>query len=427
MSVLAVIGGQWGDEGKGKIVDLLTARAHLVARFQGGDNAGHTVVNPKGTFRMHLVPSGIFNPHVTCIIGNGVVVNPRQLLDEMSQLRQHGISLNRLHVSEAAHVVLPFHPLLDRLEEEARGSASLGTTHRGIGPTYSDKAARVGVRMVDLLDEEVLLSRLTYLVNSKNRLLTQVYGHDPCSLHEVYLQYLEYGRQLAPHITDTTRMLNEAVRQGKNILLEGAQGVLLDLDFGTYPYVTSSSPGAAGACTGLGLPPRSIQGVLAVCKAYCTRVGAGPFPTEAETEIAERMRQRGNEFGTTTGRPRRCGWFDAVTTRYVAELNGVDALAITKLDVLDEEPVVRICTGYRLNDAVVRHVPTSLLMWQSVTPVYEEMTGWQSSTRRVRAFEDLPTQAQAFLQRVEEVSGVRVAVISVGPGREETIIRHRLL
>jgi adenylosuccinate synthase len=427
MTVLAVIGGQWGDEGKGKIVDLLTSRVQVVARYQGGDNAGHTVVNPRGTFRMHLIPSGIFDAGATCIIGNGVVVNPKQLLAEMAQLREKGVSLSNLRISEAAHVILPVHILLDELEEESRGGTSLGTTHRGIGPAYTDKASRCGVRMVDLLDEEVLLTRLTYLVNSKNRLLTRVYGQAPLRLHDIYLEYLKYGRQLAPYITDTRRLLQQALRQNKNILLEGAQGVMLDLDFGTYPYVTSSSPTAGGACVGLGIPPRAINRVLAVSKAYCTRVGTGPFPTEADETAAARLREHGHEFGTTTGRPRRCGWFDAVVERYVVELNGVDSLAITKLDVLDEEPVVRICTGYRLNEAIVQDVPNSMMLWESVSPVYEELPGWQTPIGAVRSFEDLPPQAQAFLQRVEQLVGVPVAIVSVGPGREETIIRQMVM
>ncbi len=427
MTVLAVIGGQWGDEGKGKIVDLLTSRAQVVARYQGGDNAGHTVVNPRGTFRLHLVPSGIFNPDAACIIGNGVVVNPRVLLEEMDQLRQAGISLDRLYISEAAHVIVPFHLLLDALEEQGRGGGSLGTTGRGIGPAYTDKASRCGVRMADLMDEEVLLTRLTYLVNAKNRILSQVYQHTPLSLHQIYLEYLQYGRQLAPYTTDTRRLLHRALQQGQNILLEGAQGVMLDLDFGTYPYVTSSSAAVGGACTGLGIPPRAIDKVVAVCKAYATRVGEGPFPSEADEETAARLRERGREFGTTTGRPRRCGWFDAVAVRYVAELNGLTALAITKLDVLDEEPVIRLCTGYRLNESVVHDVPNSLVLWQSIVPVYEELAGWQCSTRQVRAIEDLPAQAQALLRRIEELVGVPVAIVSVGPGREETIVRHMLM
>jgi adenylosuccinate synthase len=427
MTVLAVIGGQWGDEGKGKLVDLLTARAQVVARFQGGDNAGHTVVNPRGTFHMHLIPSGIFRRQVVCIIGNGVVINPQRLLDEMTKLRERGVSLDNLYISEAAHVILPIHLILDRLLEDDRGNATIGTTGRGIGPAYTDKAARVGVRMVDLLDEEVLLSRLTHLIKQKNAILTQVYKQPPLSLHGVYLQYLEYGRQLAPHITDTRQLLYEALRAKKNILLEGAQGSMLDLDFGTYPYVTSSSPSIGGAFTGLGLPFRAIHRVLAVCKAYCTRVGQGPFPSEAEPDVAGRLRERGSEFGTTTGRPRRCGWFDAVAVRYTVELNGVDSLAITKLDVLDEEPVIRICTGYKLNDAVVQQVPASLLTWKAITPVYEEVPGWQCSTQDVRAFEDLPEKAQAYLGRLEELVGVPVAVVSVGPDREDTIIRQDAL
>ena len=427
MTVLAVIGGQWGDEGKGKIVDLLTSRAQLVARYQGGDNAGHTVINPKGTFYMHLIPSGIFDAGVVCIIGNGVVINPQSLLAEMDQLREKGVALNNLHISEAAHVILPFHLVLDGLEEENRGGTSLGTTRRGIGPVYTDKAARCGVRMIDLLDEEVLLTRLTYLVNSKNRLLAQVYGQPPLRLHDIYLAYLEYGRRLAPYIGDTRRILQQALKRDKSILLEGAQGVMLDLDHGTYPYVTSSSPTVGGACTGLGIPPQAIDRVLAVSKAYCTRVGAGPFPTEADDDVADRLREQGQEFGTTTGRPRRCGWFDAVVARYVVEINGVDALAITKLDVLDEEPVVRICTGYRLNEAIVQNVPSSMMLWECLTPVYENLPGWQTSTRAVRAFEDLPPQAQSFLRRIEELLDVPVAVVSVGPGREETIIRRMML
>jgi len=427
MTVLAVIGGQWGDEGKGKIVDLLTSRVQVVARYQGGDNAGHTVVNSRGTFRMHLIPSGIFDARAICIIGNGVVVNPKSLLSEMAQMREKGVSLSNLRISEGAHVTLPFHLQLDGLEEETRGGTSIGTTRRGIGPTYTDKASRCGVRMVDLLDEEVLLTRLTYLVNSKNRLLDRVYGQPPLRLHDVYLEYLQYGRQLAPYIADTRRILQQAWRGGQNVLLEGAQGVMLDLDHGTYPYVTSSSPTVGGACVGLGIPPRAIDRVVAVSKAYCTRVGAGPFPTEDNGEAGARLRELGHEFGTTTGRPRRCGWFDAVVARYVAEINGVDAMAITKLDVLDTEPVVRICTGYRMNDAIVQDVPGSMMLWECLTPVYEDLPGWQTSTRSVRAFEELPLPAQAFLQRIEALVGVPVAIISVGPGREETIIRQMML
>jgi adenylosuccinate synthase len=422
MPVVAVIGGQWGDEGKGRIVDLLGQRAQIVIRYSGGNNAGHTVINELGTFKLHLVPAGICQPDTINIIGSGAVIDLAVLLDEMAMLEAAGVTLDKLYISDRAHVIMPYHLQQDRLQESMRGDGRIGTTGRGIGPAYSDKMERVGIRMGDLLHEETLLQRFTRVLDHKNRLL-QTYGGTALSLHETYLQFLEYGRRLRERIVPTHPLIQQALKRDERILLEGAQGVLLDIDWGTYPFVTSSSPGAAGACQGAGIGPRDLDIVAGVYKAYTTRVGEGPFPTELTDTLGEHIRQLGHEFGTTTGRPRRCGWFDAVAARYVRDLNSLDQLLITKLDVLDAIPQLKICTGYRLHDTVIDYPPSTVAVLGQVEPIYEEMEGWQEPTTDCRTYDELPANAQRYLQRIEELVGAPVTMVSVGAERSQVIER----
>jgi adenylosuccinate synthase len=426
MPVVAVIGGQWGDEGKGKIVDLLAQEANVIVRFSGGDNAGHTVVNPQGDFRLHLVPSGIFSPDAVCILGNGVVINPDKLLGEIDQLKERGVDTSRLFISDRAHLIMPYHILLDGLEEESRGGKAIGTTRKGIGPAFADKVARSGIRAGDLLDREVLLERLRLAVDHKNTVLTRVYGADPLSLDDLYDQYCHCGERLAPHIRDTGVMLWEAVDRGEAVLLEGAQGTLLDPDFGTYPYNTSSSPLAAGACLGAGLSPARLDGIIAVFKAYCTRVGAGPMPTEIEDETGQLIRERAHEYGTTTGRPRRCGWFDGVAARFSARINGFNGVAITRLDVLDALPRLKICVGYQLDGGSISNFPASAAALARCQPVYEELPGWQADTSDIRRYEDLPVEARQYLARLEGLISCPIKLVSVGQRREQTIMVGRI-
>jgi adenylosuccinate synthase len=424
MPVVAIIGAQWGDEGKGHIVDMLAERARLVVRYGGGNNAGHTVVNERGTFKLHLVPSGILDPATANVIGHGVVIDPGALLAELAGLAERGISTEKLFISDRAHVIMPYHVMQDKFDESARGEEKIGTTGRGIGPAYADKMARIGVRMGDLLHEETLLARLRQALEVKNKLLTTLYGAQPLSLHEVFLRYLDYGRQLGDHITDTYPIIQRALDRNVPILLEGAQGVLLDIDHGTYPFVTSSAPGAAGACQGSGVAPSHLSSVVGVIKAYATRVGSGPFPTEVEGEPADIMRQIGTpwaEVGTTTGRLRRVGWFDAVTARYATRINGCDTLVITKLDVLDTMPRIKICTGYRRNDTELDYPPANTSILAQVEPIYEEMPGWMSPTSGVRRFQDLPSEARNYVARLCELVGARLGMVSVGPSREQII------
>jgi len=421
MPVIAIIGAQWGDEGKGKVVDLLAERARMVVRFSGGDNAGHTVVNPYGEFRLHLIPSGIFYPQVVCIIGNGVVINLKVLIDEMAQLNQRGIDTSRLFISDRANLIMPYHILLDGLEEELRGGKALGTTRKGIGPAFADKTARLGIRVGDLLDKEVLLERLRFILDYKNVILTKVYGVSPLSLDEVYSQYCQYGERLAPHIRETTIMLEEAREKDELVILEGAQGALLDPDFGTYPYTTSSSPLAGGGCLGAGLGPTGISRVLGVFKAYCTRVGSGPLPTELKDETGDLIREQAHEYGTTTGRPRRCGWFDAVAARFSARINGFTGAALTRLDVLDTLPRFKICVGYKLDGKTIDYFPGNVASLERCQPVYEELPGWQSPTSDIRDYEKLPAQAKQYITRLEELISCPVNIISVGAEREQTI------
>ncbi len=423
MPVIAIVGAQWGDEGKGKVVDQLAEGAQMVVRFSGGDNAGHTVVNPLGEFKLHLVPSGIFSSRVTCIIGNGVVINPARLIEEVDQLNQSGIDTSRLVISSRAHLVMPYHILLDRLEEESRAGKALGTTMRGIGPAFTDKVARLGIRAGDLLDKKDLLERLNSVMEYKNNLLTKVYGVSPLSLDEIYQQYCQYGERLAPHIKETTALIQAALARGELILLEGAQGALLDPDFGTYPYTTSSSPLSGGGCLGSGISPTSIDRVLGVYKAYCTRVGGGPMPTELEDEVGNAIRERAHEYGTTTGRPRRCGWFDAVAARFSSQINGLTGAAITRLDVLDILPQLKICVAYKLNGKSIDYFPASVTDLEGCQPIYEELDGWQADTTNIREFDRLPTEAKKYINRLEELIDCPANIVCVGPAREQTIIK----
>jgi adenylosuccinate synthase len=421
MPVIAVIGAQWGDEGKGKVVDLVAEEARMVVRFSGGDNAGHTVVNPYGEFRLHLIPSGIFYPQVVSIIGNGMVVNPRVLIGEMDELNQRGVDTDRLFISDRAHLIMPYHILLDGLEEKLRGEKAIGTTRKGIGPAYADKTARLGIRIGDLLDKDVLLERLRFVLEYKNIILTKVYDASLLSLDEVYSEYCQYGERLAPHIRETTVMVEEALNRNETVILEGAQGALLDLDFGTYPYTTSSSPLAGGGCIGAGLGPTAITRILGVFKAYCTRVGGGPMPTELKNETGELIRQQAHEFGTTTGRPRRCGWFDAVAARFSTRINGFTGAAITRLDILGALPRLKICVGYKLDGETIDYFPSSVVALERCQPVYEELPGWQSSISDIRDYEQLPSQAKQYLARLEELISCPINLVSVGAEREQTI------
>ena len=404
---------------------MLAQQSQMVIRYGGGNNAGHTVINNLGTFKLHLVPAGIFNPDTVNIIGTGVVLDPAALLDELAMLHTAHVSTDNLRISDRAHVIMPYHGEQDRIQETLRGDGRIGTTGRGIGPAYSDKIERVGVRVHDLLHEHTLRARLTRLVNTKNRVLA-MYGSEPLSLDHMLEHYIAYGQQLRQYIVPTHALVQQALRQQQHILLEGAQAPLLDIDWGTYPYVTSSSPGAAGACQGAGIGPHQLDQIVAVFKAYATRVGGGPFPTELLDEIGDRLRTRGHEYGTTTGRPRRCGWFDAVAARYVAELNSLDTIALTKLDVLDDVATLRICTGYTLNGKPVDEVPSDALAYTLVEPVYEELPGWQSATVHARTVDDLPPNAQRYSARLEELVGVPVSLVSVCPARDALIEWHAL-
>jgi adenylosuccinate synthase len=421
MSVLAIIGAQWGDEGKGKIVDELSMHADFVVRYQGGNNAGHRVVHTKGEFSFRLVPSGILFPNTTCIIGNGVVADPKALLGEMEELQQQGIDTAHLYISERAHVVMPYHFLLDRLEDESRGADRIGSSQLGISPAYVDKHARIGIRMVDLLDVDTFRAKLASILQQKNRMITQIYGQPPLSLEEIHGEYFGYGQRLREHIADTQMMLHDALFDHKTIVLEGAQGALLDIDFGTYPYVTSSSTMAANASSGAGLPPHSIDRVIGVYKAYITRVGSGPMPTELFDAAGEVLRERGHEFGPTGGRERRCGWFDAVAGRFVAQLNGLTSAVITKLDVLDTLPVIKICTTYQLRGKLIHNLPATQSDLAACEPIYEEVEGWQTDTSGVATYDDLPAAAKNYLKRLEELLETPIALVSVSPQRGRTI------
>ncbi len=422
MPVIAVIGAQWGDEGKGKIVDLLAERAKAVVRFSGGDNAGHTVINPYGEFRLHIVPSGIFRPGVICIIGNGVAINPAVLLEEIENLQKHNIDTSHLFISDRAHLIMPYHTIIDGLEEERRGKGALGTTRKGIGPVFADKVARLGIRTCDLLNREEFYSRLSSVLELKNAILTKIYNAPPLSLQEIYEQYCDYGARLAPFIRDTGSILQELIAQKQTILLEGAQGTMLDPDFGTYPYVTSSSPLASGSSTGSGISLKQIDQIIGVFKAYTTRVGSGPMPTELKDKTGEFIRHRAHEYGATTGRPRRCGWFDSVAGHFSVRVNGFTSIALTRLDILDPLDTLKICIGYKLNGNILKDFPSDITLLDRCQPIYEELPGWQTDTSNIRNAKQLPSQARRYIARIEELLSCPVSIISVGASREQTII-----
>ncbi|SHK54239.1 adenylosuccinate synthase [Desulforamulus aeronauticus] len=422
MSTVVIIGAQWGDEGKGKVTDFLAEKAELIVRYQGGNNAGHTVVVDDQEFKLHLIPSGILYPDKLCVIGNGVVIDPKVLKTELDSLKDRGVPIGKLCVSQRAHVIMPYHRQLDAVEEEQKGDAKIGTTKRGIGPTYTDKTSRVGIRIVDLIDKEEFPKMLKQNIDCKNELFTKIYNVEGFSFEEVLSEYQGYAEMLEPMTEDVSLLVHNAIKEGKNVLFEGAQGTLLDLDHGTYPYVTSSHPTAAAACLGSGVGPTKIDRALGIVKAYTTRVGEGPFPTELHDQLGEEIRKNGNEYGTTTGRPRRCGWFDAVIVRYAARVSGLDSLAITKLDVLTGLPVIKLCSGYRYKGEVIKEFPASLKELAKCEPVYEEFPGWQEDISQVTKYEDLPENAKRYLERIVELTEVKIAIIGVGVKRTQTII-----
>lgn len=422
MSTVVVIGAQWGDEGKGKVTDFLAEKADMVVRYMGGNNAGHTVVVDDREFKLHLIPSGILYPDKICVIGSGVVIDPAVLLEELESLGRRGIGVENLRISQRAHIIFPYHQKLDQVEEERKGSSKIGTTCRGIGPAYTDKSARVGIRVIDLLDREEFETLLQRNIEDKMDLLKEVYGCESLDYSSVLDSYRGYAESLKRYVCDTSVVVNNAIKQGKNVLFEGAQGTLLDLDHGTYPYVTSSHPTAGAACLGAGIGPTKIGRVIGVAKAYTTRVGEGPFPTELQDSAGAYIRKQGAEVGTTTGRPRRCGWFDGVVARYSARINGLDYLAITKLDILSGLDKVKICTGYNYRGEIMEEFPASLKVLKECTPIYEEFGGWQEDISGARKLADLPSGARKLLDRISEVSGTPVALIGVGSRRSQTIL-----
>lgn len=419
-----VIGTQWGDEGKGKIIDILASRAEVVVRSQGGNNAGHTVVNNGQTYKLHLVPSGILYPGTDCLIGAGVVLDPKDFISELDNLHARGVSTDNLKIDPRAHVVMPWHIVLDGLSEKFRGNSDIGTTKRGIGPTYMDKYERCGIRMYDLTHPEVFAQKARSTGALKNKIITAVYGGEAIDLDAVIREYTEYGKRLLPYLADVSVLTYEADKAGKTILFEGAQATLLDIDFGTYPYVTSSHPLSAGVCVGTGVGPRMISNIIGVAKAYTTRVGKGPFPTELNDEIGEKIRNVGGEFGTTTGRPRRTGWFDAVIVRHSVRVNGLDGLAINKLDTLSGLGTLKICTAYKMADGTItRNLPPTLEELAGCTPIYEEAEGFDEDISGCKSFEELPESCKRYIARLEELCDCRIAMIGIGPDRSQILER----
>ncbi|MBM7557604.1 adenylosuccinate synthase [Halanaerobacter jeridensis] len=426
MSTTVVVGTQWGDEGKGKITDMLCQEADVVGRYQGGNNAGHTVVVEDEEYKLHLIPSGILYEDTKCVIGNGVVIDPKVLIEELDNLAERGIEANNLYLSSKAHIIMPYHRMLDNAEETRKGNDKIGTTGKGIGPVYRDKIGRFGIRLEDLLDEEVFKAKVKEMVELKNLILEKVYGMDPLDADEIIEEYLDYAEQLESYVVDSSLLLNQEIDDGHDVLFEGAQGTLLDIDHGTYPFVTSSNPTSGGVCSGSGVGPTKIDNVLGVVKAYTTRVGEGPFPAELEDETGEHLRDKGHEFGTTTGRPRRCGWFDAVIVKYAARVNGLTGLALTKLDVLDELEEIKICTGYRYEGEVLTEFPTNEEILTDCEPVYETLPGWEEDTTEITNYENLPANAKQYIERICELTGVKLDILSVGPKRKQTMMINDL-
>jgi adenylosuccinate synthase len=424
LSTKVLIGAQWGDEGKGKITDILAQQAQVVVRSQGGNNAGHTVEADGVVYKLHLIPSGILNPETLCIVGNGVVIDPKGILEEIRQVQDKGISTDNLKIDARAHVIMPYHIALDGLSEAARGKSEIGTTKKGIGPCYMDKAERCGIRMWDLIHPEVFEQKVRENLEIKNKILKLVYGGETFDADEIIAEYKEYAKKLAPYVADTTVLLYNSIKEGKNVLFEGAQGTLLDLDLGTYPYVTSSHPTAGGACIGSGVGPTLIDDCIGIAKAYTTRVGKGPFPTELFDEVGETIRQKGFEFGTTTGRPRRCGWFDAVIVKYSVRTSGITKLVINKLDTLSGLDRLKICTGYEKDGKVITEFPADLSELALCKPIYEEMDGWDEDISSVTSFDELPQACKDYVNRIEQLCGAFVWMVGVGPGRTQNIIRE---
>jgi adenylosuccinate synthase len=420
MASVVVVGTQWGDEGKGKITDFLSEKAEVIARYQGGNNAGHTIIFDGKKYKLHLIPSGIFYADKVCVIGNGMVINPKALVEELNYIHDQGYSTANLRVSNRAHVILPYHIKLDLAEEESKGADKIGTTGKGIGPAYMDKAARVGIRISDLLDAEEFKLKLQRNLEEKNRILEKVYEAEGCTLKEIYDEYMELAEILRPYVTDTSVVLNDALDGGRRVLFEGAQGVMLDIDQGTYPFVTSSNPIAGGVCIGSGVGPTKIGHVVGVAKAYTTRVGDGPFPTELNDEVGDKIREIGNEYGTTTGRARRVGWFDSVVVRHARRVSGITDLSLNSIDVLTGIETVKICTAYEYQGTVIESFPASLKELAQCKPIYEEMPGWTEDLSGVRSLDELPVNARHYLERVSQLTGIPLTIFSVGRDRTQT-------
>lgn len=422
MSSVVVVGTQWGDEGKGKITDFLSKQAEVVARYQGGDNAGHTIVFNDTKYKLHLIPSGIFYSDKTCVIGNGMVVNPKSLVTELAYLHERGVSTDNLRISNRAHVILPYHQLQDKLEEDAKGDAKVGTTLKGIGPCYMDKAARIGIRIADILDKEVFAEKLKTVLAIKNRMFVKMYEVDAIEFDDIFEEYYAYGQQFAKYVCDTSVVLNNALDEEQKVLFEGAQGVLLDIDHGTYPFVTSSNAASGGVSSGAGIGPSKIHHVVGVCKAYTSRVGDGPFPTQLDDEIGHTIREVGKEYGTTTGRPRRVGWFDSVVVRHSRRVSGITDLCLNSIDVLTGLETLKICTAYEFEGKLLDEYPPNFRVLEQCKPVFEELPGWTEDITGVRKFEDLPVNAQNYVKRIEALTGIELLTFSVGPAREQTVI-----
>lgn len=427
MAAVVVMGSQWGDEGKGKIVDYLARQADTVVRYGGGSNAGHTVAVGGEEYKLRLLPSGILYSGTLCVIGNGVVVDPEVMLEEMDAMQKRGVDVSGIRLSNRAHIVFPYHRLIDSLSEELRGNSKIGTTKRGIGPCYQDKAKRIGIRVCDLMDKDEFAKRLKENLAIKNMELERLYNHAPLDYGEMLEAYLAYAERLRPYVCDTIALLNEELAAGKRVLFEGAQATMLDLDYGTYPYVTSSHPVSGGIGVGTGVAPGRLKNVVGVVKAYCTRVGAGPFPTEQLNEVGEKLREAGHEYGTVTGRPRRTGWLDAFVVRYAGLLSGITHMAVTRLDILDGFDEIKMCVGYRYQGAPLNEMPASLKVLAEVEPVYETFKGWRQDISGVRAYDELPAEARAYLERLAEYTGIRQGIVSVGPNRDQTIVLEKEL
>ena len=427
MPAYGVLGGQWGDEGKGKIVDLLSSNVDMVVRFSGGNNAGHTVNNSLGEFKLRLIPSGIFWPRVIPVIGNGVVVDPEQLINELTEIESSHVDTSKLIISDHAHVVMPYHILLDQLEEQSKGNDAIGTTGRGIGPAYMDKAGRVGIRVGDLVAPDYLKLRLSSVLRQKNEVLTKIYGAEPINFDDLYEQCIDFGNRLRSNIASSQNVIFTALAEGKKVLLEGAQGALLDLDHGTYPYVTSSSPMMGGAVIGSGVPPSQVAETIGVFKAYSTRVGAGPMITELHDSVGNEIRNLAWEYGTVTGRPRRVGWFDGIAAKYSSQMNGYSSCVLTRLDVLDELPEVKICTGYLIDGKEVDFFPASYSDLEKAKPILKTMAGWSKPTAGASSYEALPAEAKDYISEIENLIGAPIDLISTGPHRDESIIRRNII